>query len=83
MPAAAVVLWLPWGALLLPVRQCALPHTLLLLLLMMIICLLALRRSALESELRREGMPENEAARILGELEKRESDYTRLQVGRV
>jgi hypothetical protein len=37
------------------------------------------RRFALESELRREGMPEAEAAKILGELEKRESDYMRLQ----
>jgi hypothetical protein len=38
------------------------------------------RRFALESELRREGLPEAEAAKILGELEKRESDFTRLQV---
>lgn len=33
----------------------------------------------MESELRREGMPEAEAQKILGELEKRESDYMRLQ----
>ncbi|KAF8061170.1 STK38L [Scenedesmus sp. PABB004] len=37
------------------------------------------RRFALESELRAEGLPEVEAAQILGELEKRESDFMRLQ----
>lgn len=41
--------------------------------------LTACRRFALEAELRREGMPEAEARKILGELEKRESDYMRLQ----
>lgn len=37
------------------------------------------RRFALEAELRREGLPEDEQLKILGELEKRESDFTRLQ----
>ncbi|GLI69965.1 hypothetical protein VaNZ11_014711 [Volvox africanus] len=37
------------------------------------------RRSALEKELQREGLPESEKQLIISELEKRESDYTRLQ----
>eukprot|EP00775_Hariotina_reticulata_P001879 gene1879-2214_t len=37
------------------------------------------RRFALEAELRREGMPEEDQKKIMGELEKRESDYIRLQ----
>ncbi|GIL81946.1 hypothetical protein Vretimale_1513 [Volvox reticuliferus] len=37
------------------------------------------RRSALEKELQREGLPETEKQQIISELEKRESDYTRLQ----
>jgi hypothetical protein len=41
------------------------------------------RRFALESELRREGLPEDEQLKILGELEKRESDFTRLQRARL
>jgi hypothetical protein len=36
-------------------------------------------RFALEAELRREGMPEEDQKKIMGELEKRESDYMRLQ----
>lgn len=37
------------------------------------------RRSALEKELQREGLPDEQKRAILSELEKRESDYTRLQ----
>jgi hypothetical protein len=37
------------------------------------------RRSALEKELQREGLPDDEKRRYLAELEKRESDFTRLQ----
>ncbi|GLC43365.1 hypothetical protein PLESTB_001335800 [Pleodorina starrii] len=37
------------------------------------------RRNALEKELQRESLSENEKQQIISELEKRESDYTRLQ----
>ncbi len=37
------------------------------------------RRSALEKELQREGLPEEQKRQVISELEKRESDYTRLQ----
>jgi hypothetical protein len=37
------------------------------------------RRQALEEELIREGLSEEERRGVLAELEKRESDYTRLQ----
>ena len=37
------------------------------------------RRSALEKEMQREGMPEEQKRQVISELEKRESDYTRLQ----
>lgn len=42
----------------------------------------ARRRSALQQELKGEGLPPEEQAKILTELEKRESDYMRLQVCR-
>jgi hypothetical protein len=38
------------------------------------------RRNALQQELKGEGLPPEEQAKIIGELEKRESDYMRLQV---
>jgi hypothetical protein len=42
-------------------------------------CACACRRGALEEELEREGITEEEKQRIIAELEKRERDYTRLQ----
>lgn len=37
------------------------------------------RRGALEEELEREGITDDEKRRVISELEKRERDYTRLQ----
>ncbi|GFR39844.1 hypothetical protein Agub_g340 [Astrephomene gubernaculifera] len=37
------------------------------------------RRNALERELQREGLPDDQKRQIISQLEKRESDYTRLQ----
>uniref|UniRef100_A0A7S0R4E5 non-specific serine/threonine protein kinase n=1 Tax=Chlamydomonas leiostraca TaxID=1034604 RepID=A0A7S0R4E5_9CHLO len=41
------------------------------------------RRQALEAALAQEGLPPGEAAAVLAELEKRESDFTRLQRARI